>query len=164
VVDAAFHRYVRSRDIERRGIIFMEQLLLHLFGDYILQSDWMASNKTTSSIPAFVHATVYSLPFLLLTRSPLALFVIWSTHFIIDRFRLAKYVVWVKNGMRPPQWMRDFDVFSEAARKDRFKDSWENCKATGYPSETPIWLSTWLLILADNTLHLGINYLSIKYL
>jgi hypothetical protein len=41
---------------------------------------------------------------------------------------------------------------------------WENCKATGYPSETPVWLATWLLIIADNALHLAINFLALKYL
>ncbi len=30
--------------------------------------------------------------------------------------------------------------------------------ATGYPSATPAWLAVWLLIIADNTLHLLINH------
>lgn len=47
----------------------MAQLLLHLIGDYLLQSGWMAANKAKSHIAAFVHALVYSLPFLLLRPS-----------------------------------------------------------------------------------------------
>jgi hypothetical protein len=35
---------------------------------------------------------------------------------------------------------------------------------TGYPPTTPIWLSTWLLIVADNTLHLAINYAALRWL
>jgi len=43
----------------------MEQLILHLTGDYLLQSDWMALNKIKSNRAAATHALVYSLPFLL---------------------------------------------------------------------------------------------------
>ena len=44
----------------------MEQLIAHLFGDYVFQNDWMAQNKTSSDWAAVVHAVVYTLPFLLL--------------------------------------------------------------------------------------------------
>jgi len=148
----------------------MEQLLLHLIGDYVTQSDWMANGKTSRYLPALVHATVYSLPFLVLTRSPLALFVIWSTHFLIDRFRLAKYVVWAKNFLAPPSVtfvvVEDIhNSYSPAPSMDVApKYSWGNCQATGYPSETPVWLSVWLMIIADNTMHLTINYLSLRFL
>ncbi len=137
----------------------MEQLLLHLLGDYVTQSDWMASNKTTKYWPALVHATIYTLPFLLLTRSPLALFVMWSTHFVIDRFRLARYVVWAKNFIYP--WEYD-EIFAGWIPDEKYW--WNNCKATGYPSETPAWLAVWLMIIADNTMHLAINYLSLRFL
>jgi len=47
----------------------MEQLILHLTGDYLLQSDWMALNKIKNSRAAATHAFVYSIPFLLLQPS-----------------------------------------------------------------------------------------------
>lgn len=125
----------------------MEQLILHLWGDYILQSGWMANNKTKRWIPAISHATVYSLPFLLIA-SPLAVLVIWSTHAVIDRFRLARYICWAKDFLAP----------------GGNPHKWNDCKATGYAEFVPCWLSTWLMIIADNTLHLTINYLAIKYL
>lgn len=137
----------------------MEQLILHLIGDYITQSDWMANGKTSSSIPAAVHATVYSLPFLLLRPSLTAFAMILITHFFIDRFRLAKYVVWIKNLLYPWEYN---DVFAGYVPDDKY--IWDNCKTTGYPSETPIWLAVWLMIIADNTMHLTINFLSLKYL
>ena len=123
----------------------MEQLILHLFGDYVTQSDWMANRKTDSTWAAFCHATIYSAPFLLLGGWE-SVFVIWLTHLLIDRFRIARFVVFAKNFMGSP-WPR-----------------WENCKATGYPSERPIWLTLWLLIAADNTLHLAINYGALRWL
>lgn len=124
----------------------MEQLLLHLWGDFLLQSDWQALNKTKRSFPAVVHALVYSLPFLLLTQSWAALAVICGTHFLIDRFRLARYVVFGKNFLGWP-WPK-----------------WSDCSKTGYPSDRPDWLTVWLLIAADNTLHLTINYFTLLHL
>lgn len=146
----------------------MIQLILHLIGDYITQSHWMAENKTKRSWPAMVHAIVYSLPFLLLKPSLSAFAVILGTHFLIDRFRLARCVVWGKNrifGARPPYptGSDDLEGISNYDDHDR-KWSWSNCSATGYPSEVPAWLSVWLLIIADNTLHLTINYLALRFL
>ena len=147
----------------------MEQLILHLIGDYITQSDWMANGKTSKYLPAMVHATVYSLPFLLLRPSWLAFSVILVTHFFIDRFRLAKYVVWVKNLIVPRIKSVSLEVY-QAYYIERTvwevdpKRHWENCKATGYPSETPPFLAVWLMIIADNTMHLTINYLSLRFL
>ena len=59
----------------------MEQLLLHLIGDYVTQTDWMARTKTRATFAAACHAVVYTLPFALLSSSPTALTVIaylWS--------------------------------------------------------------------------------------
>jgi hypothetical protein len=44
-------------------------LLAHLAGDYLLQSDWMATQKVRRWWPAVVHGLTYLLPFLLITRS-----------------------------------------------------------------------------------------------
>ena len=83
----------------------MEQLILHLIGDYLTQSDWMAQNKTKRWWPAYCHAVIYSLPFFLLTgfstRGQRAWLVIFWTHLLIDRFRMARYVVWAKNWIGP---------------------------------------------------------------
>lgn len=124
----------------------MEQLLIHLWGDYITQTDWMANNKTKRNLAAFAHATVYTLPFLLLTQSLTALLVIGITHFYIDRYRLARYVIFAKN------WITDRSL------------SWADCNATGYHKDAPAWLAIWLMIIADNTLHLTINYAAIRWL
>jgi hypothetical protein len=124
----------------------MEQLLLHLVGDYITQTDWMATEKTKRNSAAAAHAFVYGLPFLLLTSSAWALFVIVYTHYLIDRYRLARYLVFAKN------------------RATNRSLRWADCSATGYPSATPPWLAVWLLIIADNTLHLCINYGALRWL
>lgn len=116
----------------------MEQLLLHLWGDYITQTDWMATKKTTRWFPAVLHGLLYTLPFLLLTQSPAALAVIGLSHILIDRFRLARFVTGTKNG--------------------------GTYTGTGYPADTPPWMAVWLLIIVDNTLHLTINYACLRWL
>lgn len=114
-----------------------DQIVAHLVGDYLFQSHWMATEKTKRSVAAAVHAVSYAIPFLLLTQSPLALALIVGTHFAIDRWRLARFVVWAKNGCRG------------------------EVTATGYPADTPPWLAVWLLIITDNTLHLLCNGLAL---
>lgn len=126
-------------------MITADQLVAHAVGDYILQSDWMANEKTKQNTAAAVHAFTYTLPFLFLTTSPEALAVILLTHFAIDRWRLARYVVWLKNWMGPNR-------------------PWSECTATGYPADRPAWLTVWLLIIADNTLHVICNGLALAYL
>ena len=124
----------------------MLQLILHLIGDYLTQTDWMAKNKTKSSVAAGAHAIVYALPFLILQPSLLAFTVILGTHYLIDRYRLARYLVFAKNKVT------DWNL------------KWEDANATGYHKDDPAWLSVWLLIAADNTLHLTINWLALTYL
>lgn len=124
----------------------MEQLLAHLFGDYVLQTDWMANNKKRKLWIAFLHAFTYTLPFLFLTTSIPALLVIFVTHAFIDHYTIARYVVFAKNWVNQPSL------------------KWKDCSVTGTPLDRPIWLSVWLLIIVDNSIHLAINYFSIKYL
>lgn len=121
----------------------MEQLLAHLIGDYVLQSHDMAVNKTKNSYWALYHAIMYSLPFVLLTHNLITLLIICITHFLIDRFRLAIYITKLKNYLFGKFDTSVFDL------------------SNGYVKETPIWLSTWLIILLDNTMHMSINYLAL---
>ena len=116
--------------------ITADQILAHLVGDYILQSHWMAQNKAKQSVAAAIHAATYTAPFLFLTQSPAALAIICGSHFLVDRLRLARFIVWVKNG---------------------YAFSGRPVTATGYQDDVPTWLSVWLLIIADNTLHLICN-------
>ena len=146
----------------------MIQLILHLIGDYITQSDWMAQNKTKNSFAAFCHALVYSLPFLLI-GGWLAWLVIFSTHFAIDRWRLARFVVYAKNIWFSPaiftMSMRECDencTVPDCVTNRELR--WKNCRDTGYPSQRPAWLAVWLLIAADNTLHLAINFAALRWL
>jgi hypothetical protein len=132
-----------------------DQLVAHAVGDYLLQSDWMATEKTRRHVAAAVHALVYTLPFVLLTRSPAALAFVAATHFAIDRWRLARYVCWAKNVLRPG--------FGNETLATLAAD-WHRCAATGYAPDRPAWLTTWLLIIADNVLHACCNAAALRWL
>ena len=135
-----------------------DQFVAHAVGDYILQSDWMADNKTKSHFAAAVHAVTYTLPFLLITQSVGALAIICGTHFVIDRWRLARFVVWLKNG---PLTM---EYIGGPGRESEMGLHWKPVTATGYSDDKPAFLAVWLLIAADNILHVICNALAIWWL
>jgi amino acid transporter len=60
--------------------------------------------------------------------------------------RLARFVVFAKNWTTQPSLQ------------------WADCSATGYHKDTPPWLAVWLLIVADNAMHLAINYGALRWL
>lgn len=170
-----------------------DQIVVHAIGDYILQSDWMASEKTKRWLPAFCHALIYSLGFLLFRPSLRAWLVIFGTHYFIDRYRLARYVVWAKNFMSPRVWWMQSRAGAWSGASNQTHAMWETwinfgagecptelkevlamrrcrilpfsvCSGTGYPPDRPAWLAVWLLIICDNCVHVLINGAALKWL
>jgi hypothetical protein len=129
-------------------MVTADQLVCHAVGDYVLQSDWMANNKTKRSLAALAHVLTYVVPFLFLRPSVVAMVVIVATHFVIDRWRLARYVCYVKNQVLSPE----------------MEQSWSECSDTGYHRDRPPWMAVWLMIIADNVMHILINGLALEYL
>ncbi len=119
----------------------MEQLLAHLAGDFLLQNRWMAEQKVHRWWPAIVHALLYTAPFILLTQEAAALVVIGGTHLIIDRFRLAKHVMWLKELISPQSYRRTL-------------------RATKKRADGPDF---WLMVMVDNSIHLLLNFAAIQY-
>lgn len=173
--------------------ITADQVIVHAIGDYILQSDWMANEKTKRWFPALCHASAYSLGFLVFRPSVAAWLVIFATHYLIDRYRLARYVVWAKNFLSPRLWWKRTAVgWSSVSNQDaRSWITWHHigkpgifnkgieeieellraqtppfsvCSGTGYPPDRPAWLAVWLLIFADNIIHICINGAALRWL
>jgi hypothetical protein len=119
----------------------MLQILFHLAGDYALQNDWMAQNKTKGWWPGIAHALTYSALFAFIAPSPLAWLVICLTHFLIDRYKLAA------------KWIAFFERVP-APDAGRF----------GYSRHKPEYMAFWLMVIIDNTMHLAANYAAITYL
>lgn len=87
----------------------LDILALHMLGDYILQSDWMATNKLTDWRVRAVHVSVYGGPFLvwgrLLYGDNGVLFgvLVMVTHFVIDSYRFAQGNPWPPKSMMVDQ-------------------------------------------------------------
>src|ERR1700733_13764368 len=113
----------------------MNELIAHLFGDYVLQNHWMANKKTSSSIACLIHVFLYTICFLFVTRSIGSLAIISSTHFFIDRFSLAK------------KWPEIYGKTSNCFIYfliDKVK----------HIEPAPAFISVWIAIIVDNTFHL----------
>ena len=151
-------------------MITADALVAHAVGDYILQSDWQAQEKTKRTTACLVHVILYTVPFALLTKSVPALVFIAVTHFIIDRWRLARYVVWAKNFLAP-KWidrsvvhLGDPEPGLETREVIKIRNPpWYECRMTGYPNERPQWMTVWLMIVADNIMHVILNGIALKY-
>ena len=108
----------------------MIQLIAHLFGDFVFQTDWMAENKGKFNrigwLSCIIHCMVYTLPFLLITLDWSKILLIFLSHFIVDKFRLAfHYCGFANVGAR-------FDFTN--------------------------WLKIYLIFMVDMAVHLGCNY------
>jgi hypothetical protein len=72
-------------------LTFFAWLLLgHLVGDFLLQTRWMAENKTALWYPLAVHSTVYTAAVALFSLaagglSPLAVAIVFLSHLFLDR-------------------------------------------------------------------------------
>lgn len=83
--------------------MMFEMLLGHLTGDYLLQNEWMAMNKSKNHIvgwtAAIVHCWIYTFAVcLFMWKFDLIWIVVvfWS-HFFIDKFALGeKYMKYIK--------------------------------------------------------------------
>ena len=65
-------------------------IFCHLVGDYILQSNFIATTKGSNWYHLFVHCVLYSLPFFLAFGLTWQLSVIFVTHMIVDPLK-ARY-------------------------------------------------------------------------
>jgi hypothetical protein len=135
-------------------------LMLHLVGDYLTQSGWVAVHKIRVHgesrrealrgwFAATLHGFTYGLPFLIITTDLLPLAIIIGTHIVIDRFRLARNVMWLRNYLAP---------------RSGWPGPWRECRETGMAPGTPDWLSGWLVVIVDNAMHIIINTLTLYYL
>ena len=83
----------------------MNYLIAHLVGDYLLQNDWMAQGKKTSSWICTVHVSLYMLPFMFLGLTWWQMLLIGTQHYFQDRFNSVQWymrLIGQKEFARPP--------------------------------------------------------------
>lgn len=133
----------------------MLQLILHGIGDYITQTSNQGLHKKDEGIEGFklclIHCLTYSIPFLII-GSWKAVFLIFISHFIIDRWKLIAYFIAIRDNT-----MRYIDNGSHLERLEY------DISNFGFPKERPFTISVWLYIITDNIFHIICNYLALKY-
>lgn len=136
----------------------MLQLILHGIGDFFIQTDTWALNKKKKGMfglwCCFIHCLTYSLPFLFI-GSWQATFIIFVTHFIIDRTQIIAYALAWKNGVK--KYREDDELMTKV-------DIGYDISNFGFGLERPFAITIWLYIITDNLCHIICNYLALKYL
>jgi hypothetical protein len=88
--------------------MMFRMLLGHLFGDYLLQNQWMALNKSKNTwigwLAAILHCVLYTFAVCLFMWNfqPIWILAVFCSHFFIDKFGLGEiYMKYIKgNGLR----------------------------------------------------------------
>lgn len=152
----------------------MDPVLAHFVADWVFQSQWMASSKTSRWLPAAVHVAVYGAVFALLVpaaRSWPVLAVVVGTHYLIDRYRLARHVNWAANFIAP--W-RDTKVPGTGEDDPRTgiglhvwrsaNPPWSECSTYGSPPGTPDHIGFIVMVTIDQIMHLVVNWAALRWL
>lgn len=100
-------------------------LLLHLVGDFFLQSDWMALNKSKSCRALLVHAGIYSLCFLLFFGFYFA-FVTFVLHAVTDAItsRITSKLWFIDLYPRPDRGADNYGAYPFYAYVEQEKRHW----------------------------------------
>ena len=76
--------------------LLLKLVFCHLFGDYVLQSDFIARTKGENWYHLFVHCALYCLPFYVVFGLTWQIAVIFLTHICVDalkaRYKKINYV------------------------------------------------------------------------
>ena len=154
----------------------MTQLFAHFFGDFVIQTDWMALNKSKRSFPCLVHVLIYTACFLPITTSWKALLLIGVTHFILDRWHfILKRLIWWKNhfpkGYPQYKYCDTTGYYDDSPynSEEVYRTDWCDIKGNEETLETfgkprHFFITIWLYVATDNLFHIFINYMAIKYL
>lgn len=155
-------------------------VLAHFIADWLWQSQYMAEKKLNAWRPALLHVTVYGLVFWALVGPPLpALAVIVGTHYLIDRYRLARHINWAANFIAPirrikldpplrryrplsPEGPMGWTIKRHVWRSDN--PPWSQCSTYGSPPGVPDHIAFLVMIAIDQILHLVANYVALRWL
>lgn len=118
----------------------------HLVGDYLLQNRWMALNKGKNTLFSHavctLHCLIYTVAVALFTCwDPLWLALVFTTHFVIDKFSLGE------------MWLRSINGHS-------FHRFFQETKEVNPESA----VSALVYTVVDNTLHLLIMVYGARWL
>jgi hypothetical protein len=146
--------------------IWFQLLLGHLVGDYLLQAEWMAMNKSKNTLEgwyaAVIHCYIYTFAVCIFmwNLQPIWILAVFLSHFPIDKFSLGeKYMHYLKGkGMRD-YVMKDLEDMETqgliyAPRPPKHELNRYDMLEGGFTAV--------VYTLTDNTMHLVLMYLAYK--
>jgi hypothetical protein len=137
--------------------IWFLMILGHLVGDYLLQTEWMALQKSKNTLDgwcaAIIHCLIYTFAMCLFMRNTQAIWMVavFLSHFPIDKFGLAeKYMKYVK-GSGLKQYIDTVDWTNPNHPPDDFTKG-QQMLTGGFRA--------FVYAVTDNTMHLVLMYLA----
>lgn len=133
-----------------------EILLGHLFGDYLLQNEWMALNKSKNNwvgwIAAITHCVIYTSAVCMITNNYdiLWMVIVFISHFFIDKFNLAHYYLLVIKGRNLRKFL-DEDKTKDVVLFTDSENGFRNIALRG-------GFNAVVYTITDNTMHLLLMY------
>lgn len=151
---------------------FFGIILGHLVGDYVLQTDWMATNKIKNSfigwLAHFVHTATYVASVTAVTLvifdskifvTPMAQFLLFNSHFWFDKFSLGDWWMRViKRGRGLKAIVLDVPPFAVLSDGTKVKLANDEMYATKLGFAISVY------IVVDNSIHLVLMFLIARYL
>lgn len=141
---------------------FIWLLFGHLFGDYVFQNHWMALNKKKYPIVAMIHCLLYAfivVVFLDIGGYEIVWYhmtLIYFSHLILDGTHLVEW------------WMKFYKIRSWDTRLKNGKSQTVSNrtfkKSATVEDSINIAFGAFVYIVVDNTLHLFMMFLILKYL
>jgi hypothetical protein len=146
-------------------------ILAHLCGDYLFQNQWMAEEKTKKVWVAILHADIYTACYVPLVLSLhlsnwhtfWILYIIFVTHGIIDHWRLVKPFIWFRNQLAPRYWRYLYKMQVDVIYTPYKGQFGEQVKPGISLTAENFALNFWLMVIADNTIHLLINVGTLRW-
>lgn len=118
----------------------MEMLMGHLWGDYLLQNNWMALNKTKSWAICLLHCLIYSTSVCLWIQDFSIFHLIFLSHFPIDYWGLGQ------------KWL-DLIRGRNFLKENQIENEYKTIMVS---------FSTLVYAVVDNTLHITLMYFILK--
>lgn len=132
----------------------MELLLGHLVGDYLLQNNWMAMNKSGSTFKCLIHCLIYTVAVCLICWIPdwRWFVIVFLSHYFIDRYSLADKWLKLIKGRSLTEFLN-----ADNSSKQLTSDFFNHIILRG-------GFTSLVYCVADNTMHLLIMYYGMKFI
>lgn len=135
-------------------LTFFEKLVLgHFVGDYLLQNNWIALNKSKKWLPCLTHILIYTLAICVATWAfnPWWILVVVLSHLPIDRWSLAEKWLKFTKGRTLEGFIKSKQT---VIKNDQIGGTLVHNEPCTAMDSLQAGFSTFVYIVVDNTFHI----------